>query len=40
MRGNMAERIIVTGINGFVGKHLTRELADNGVEVVCLVTLI
>jgi GDP-4-dehydro-6-deoxy-D-mannose reductase len=34
MRGNMAERIIVTGINGFVGKHLTRELADNGVEVV------
>lgn len=30
----MAERIIVTGINGFVGKHLARELANNGLEVV------
>ncbi|MBP6037972.1 MAG: NAD-dependent epimerase/dehydratase family protein [Candidatus Saccharimonas sp.] len=30
----MAERVIVTGINGFVGKHLTRELVDNGIEVV------
>ena len=30
----MAERIIVTGINGFVGKHLARELASNGLEVV------
>lgn len=27
-------RVAVTGINGFVGKHLTRELADNGIEVV------
>ena len=30
----MAQRIIVTGINGFVGKHLARELAQNGIEVV------
>ena len=28
------EKIMVTGINGFVGKHLVRELAGRGVEVV------
>lgn len=27
-------RIVVTGVNGFVGKHLTRELADHDIEVV------
>ncbi|MBP9738589.1 NAD-dependent epimerase/dehydratase family protein [Candidatus Saccharibacteria bacterium] len=28
------KRIVVTGINGFVGKHLTRELLANDVEVI------
>jgi GDP-4-dehydro-6-deoxy-D-mannose reductase len=26
--------IIITGINGFVGKHLTRELHENGISVI------
>lgn len=30
----MAERILVTGVNGFVGQHLVKELADAGMEVV------
>ena len=28
------EKIIVTGVNGFVGNHLARELYDNGLSVV------
>lgn len=28
------ETIIITGINGFVGKHLTRELVNNGIGVI------
>jgi len=28
------ERVVVSGINGFVGNHLARELFDNGVDVV------
>lgn len=28
------KRIVVTGVNGFVGKHLTRELVANDIEVV------
>ena len=28
------QRILVTGINGFVGKHLVRELHSQGVKVV------
>ncbi len=28
------KRILVTGANGFVGQHLSKELADNGIEVV------
>ncbi len=28
------KRMAITGINGFVGKHLTRELVDNNIEVV------
>jgi GDP-4-dehydro-6-deoxy-D-mannose reductase len=27
-------KILVTGVNGFVGQHLAKELYDNGVEVV------
>ncbi len=27
-------KIAVTGINGFVGKHLARELSSNGIEVI------
>ena len=28
------KKILVTGANGFVGQHLVKELADNGMEVV------
>ncbi len=28
------KRIAITGVNGFVGKHLARELVDNDIEVV------
>jgi len=28
------ERILVTGVNGFVGQHLAKELADNGMQVM------
>ncbi len=28
------QKIIITGINGFVGKHLTRELVQNNIEVI------
>lgn len=28
------ERVVVTGINGFVGHHLARELADKGIQVI------
>lgn len=27
-------RVLVTGANGFVGQHLTKELSDNGLEVI------
>lgn len=30
----MPNSILITGVNGFVGKHLTRELASRGLEVV------
>lgn len=30
----MAKTVVITGINGFVGKHLTRDLADNGYQVI------
>ncbi len=26
--------VLVTGVNGFVGQHLARELAENGISVV------
>lgn len=29
----MKQHILVTGVNGFVGHHLVRELVDNGIEV-------
>ncbi len=28
------QKIVITGVNGFVGKHLVRELTDHGVKVV------
>lgn len=28
------ERILVTGVNGFVGQHLAKELAENGMQVI------
>lgn len=28
------KRMAITGVNGFVGKHLTRELVDNNIKVV------
>lgn len=30
----MAEKILVTGVNGFVGKHLIKELVARGTEVI------
>lgn len=30
----MTKRILVTGVNGFVGQHLVKELSDAGMEVV------
>jgi nucleoside-diphosphate-sugar epimerase len=27
-------RFLVTGVNGFVGQHLVRELTNNNIEVV------
>ncbi len=32
----MAQRILVTGANGFIGRHCTRALADAGWEVVAI----
>ena len=32
--GNKNNKVAVTGINGFVGKHLARELRSNGIGVV------
>lgn len=29
-----SKKIVITGINGFVGKHLTRELVNNGHQVI------
>jgi GDP-4-dehydro-6-deoxy-D-mannose reductase len=30
----MSKKILVTGVNGFVGQHLVKELVDNSIEVV------
>jgi GDP-4-dehydro-6-deoxy-D-mannose reductase len=30
----MSKRVLVTGVNGFVGTHLVKELNENGIEVI------
>jgi GDP-4-dehydro-6-deoxy-D-mannose reductase len=30
----MSKRVLVTGVNGFVGAHLAKELSENGIEVI------
>lgn len=34
MSKDSATSVIVTGVNGFVGKHLARELTENGIAVI------
>ncbi|MDB5170473.1 MAG: NAD-dependent epimerase/dehydratase [Candidatus Saccharibacteria bacterium] len=34
MYANSMPKVVVTGANGFVGKHLIKELSDHGIEVV------
>ena len=31
---NKLQRIVITGVNGFVGKHLVRELKNNDIAVI------
>lgn len=34
MSARVQKRVVVTGVNGFVGKHLTRELVEHDIEVI------
>lgn len=31
------ERVIITGANGFIGRHLVREMSRQGIEVTAIV---